>query len=86
MQLQRSRRRSSQTWSNSNRWAQSDFLSLLSSVGNLNDLLADGVVSARVIVGGVLLSGDELFGMEELSIGAGANLVDGCGLEIDLQE
>ena len=41
----------------------------------VNDLLADGVVAAGVVVGGVLLACDELFRVEELTVGAGADLV-----------
>ena len=46
----------------------------------IDDLLADGVVTTRVVVGGVLLTGDELFGVEQLTIRARANLI--CGKKI----
>jgi len=36
----------------------------------VDDLLADGVVAARVVVGRVLLARDELLGVEELTVGA----------------
>jgi hypothetical protein len=49
----------------------------------VNNLLADGVVATGVVVGGVLLAGDELLGVEELAVGAGADLVDHGGLEVD---
>merc|ERR1719164_21007 len=51
--------------------------------GEVNDLLADGVVTTGEVVGGVLLAGDELLGVEELAVGAGADLIDHGGLEIE---
>jgi len=41
----------------------------------IDDFLADGVVSTGVVVGGVLLAGDKLLGVEQLAVGAGADLV-----------
>ena len=41
----------------------------------VNDLLADGVVTAGVVVGGILLARDKLFRMEELAVGSGPDLV-----------
>ena len=49
----------------------------------IDDLLADGVVTAGVVVGGVFLAGDELFGVEELAISSGPDLIDDGGFEID---
>jgi len=49
----------------------------------INDLLTDGVMTTGEVVGGILLSGDELLGVEQLSVGAGTDLVDDCGLEIE---
>jgi len=49
----------------------------------IDDLLTDGVVSTSVVVRGILLSGDELLGMVQLSVGSRANLVNDGGLEID---
>jgi hypothetical protein len=49
----------------------------------VDNLLADGVVAARVVVGGVLLARDELLGVEQLAVGAGAHLVDDGRLEVD---
>ena len=49
----------------------------------VDDLLADGVVAAGVVVGGVLLAGDQLLRVVELAVGAGADLVDDGGLEVD---
>lgn len=43
----------------------------------------DGVVSASIVVGGILLSGDQLLRVEELTIRSGADLIDHGGLQID---
>ena len=40
----------------------------------VDDLLADGVVTPRVVVGGVLLAGHQLLGVEQLPVGPGPNL------------
>ena len=48
----------------------------------IDDLLADGVVSSGVVVGGVFLACDQLFRVEELSVGAGSDLIDDGWLEI----
>ena len=49
----------------------------------VNDLLANGVVTTGVVVGGILLTSDQLLGVEELTVGTGADLVDDGGLQID---
>ena len=49
----------------------------------IDDLLTDGVVSTSVVIRGILLSGDELLGMVQLSVRSRANLVYDGGLEID---
>ena len=49
----------------------------------INNLLTDGVVTTGEVVGGILLTGDELLGVEELSVGAGTDLIDDGGLEIE---
>ena len=41
----------------------------------VDDLLADGVVATGVVVGGILLAGDQLLGVEQLAVGASANLI-----------
>ena len=41
----------------------------------VNNLLSDGVMTTGVVVGGILLSGDELLGVEQLTVGAGTNLI-----------
>merc|ERR1712018_226074 len=48
----------------------------------VHDLLADGVVTTSVVVGGILLAGDQLLGVEQLTVCAGADLVDDGGLQI----
>ena len=42
---------------------------------HLDLLLADGVVAPGVVVGSILLAGDELLGVEELAVGPGSDLV-----------
>ena len=42
---------------------------------NVDDLLADGVVAAGVVVGCVLLPSDQLLGVEELAVGSCAHLI-----------
>mmetsp|Transcript_6627 Transcript_6627/g.12784 ORF Transcript_6627/g.12784 Transcript_6627/m.12784 type:complete len:469 (+) Transcript_6627:65-1471(+) len=49
----------------------------------VNNLLSDGVVTTGVVVGGILLAGDQLLRVVELSVGAGANLVHHTRLEVD---
>merc|ERR1719387_807726 len=48
----------------------------------IDDLFADGVVSAREIVRGVLLAADQLLGVEELTVRARADLVHAGGLQV----
>jgi len=40
----------------------------------VNKLLADGVVATGIVVGSILLAADELLGVEELLVGAVADL------------
>ena len=35
------------------------------------------------VVGGILLTGDQLLGVEQLTVGTGADLIDHGGLQID---
>ncbi len=49
----------------------------------VDDFLSDCIMSARIIICRVFLSGDELLGVEELAVGAGADLVDDGGLEVE---
>ena len=49
----------------------------------VDNLLADGVVTTGVVVGGILLSSDELFRVEKLSVSSGSDLIDDSRLQID---
>jgi len=49
----------------------------------VDDLTSNGVVATGEVVGGILLSGDELLGVEQLSVSSGADLIDDGGLEIE---
>jgi len=49
----------------------------------INDFLTDGIVTTGEVVGGILLTGDELLWVEQLSIGTGTNLINDCRLEIE---
>ena len=49
----------------------------------IDDLLTDGVVTSGEVVGSILLTGDELLGVEELSVGTSSDLIDNGGLEIE---
>jgi len=40
-------------------------------------------VTTGIVVSSILLSADELFGVEELTIGSGADLIDDGGLQIE---
>lgn len=48
----------------------------------VNELLSDGVVAAGIVVRGILLAGDQVLGVEQGAVGAGADLVDDVGLQI----
>ena len=49
----------------------------------INNFLSNGVVTSGEVVGGIFLSGDQLLGVEELSVGSGSDFVDDSGLEIE---
>jgi len=49
----------------------------------VNNFLTDGVVTTGEVVGGILLTRDELLGVEKLSVGAGTDFIDNGGLEIE---
>ena len=51
----------------------SQFTDLLLDV--IDHFLADGVVTTSVVVGGVLLASDQLLGVEQLAVGASADLI-----------
>jgi len=41
----------------------------------VNDLLADGVVTTGVVVGRILLAGDQLLRVKQLAVSTGTNLI-----------
>jgi len=49
----------------------------------VNNLLSDRVVSSGVVVGGILLSVDELLGVVQLTVCSASGLVNYSGLQID---
>ena len=49
----------------------------------VDNFLTTGVVATGEVVGGVFLAGDQLLRVEELAVGAGADLIDDGGLEIE---
>merc|ERR1719326_1234531 len=49
----------------------------------VNNLLPDGVVAAGEVVGGILLTGDQLLRVEELAVGTRADLIDHGRLQVD---
>merc|ERR1711871_975556 len=52
--------------------------------GEVHDLLTHGVVATGIVVGSILLTGDKLLGVVELTVGTGADLVDHSGLEVEV--
>jgi len=40
-------------------------------------------MSSGEVVGGVFFSGDQLFGVEELSVGSGSDFVDDGGFQVE---
>lgn len=42
---------------------------------SVDQFLSDGVVTTSVVVGGIFLSGDHLFWMEQLLVGSSADLI-----------
>jgi len=51
--------------------------------GGVNQILANGVVTAGKVVGCILATADELIGVVETAVGASADLVDNARLKID---
>ena len=49
----------------------------------VNDFLSNGVVTTGVVVGSIFLSGDELFRVEQLTVGSSADLINNGWLQID---
>ena len=40
-------------------------------------------MSSGEVVGGIFFSGDQLFGVEQLSVGSGSDLIDDSGFQIE---
>jgi hypothetical protein len=51
--------------------------------GEVDNFLSNGVVTTGVVIGGVFLTGDQLLGVEQLTVGSGADLVNDGGFEIE---
>jgi len=49
----------------------------------VDDLLADGVVTTGVVVGSILLAGDELLRVVELTVGASSDFIERSRLEVN---
>jgi len=49
----------------------------------IDDFLSDGVMSSGEVVGGIFLSGDQLFGVEKLSVGSGSDFINDGGFKIE---
>jgi len=49
----------------------------------IDDFFTDGVVTTGVVVGGILFAGDQLFGVEQLTVGTGTDLIDDSWFKID---
>jgi len=50
----------------------------------VDELLADCVMTTSVVVGRILLAGDHVLGVEEGTVGTGADLVDDVGLQVSV--
>jgi hypothetical protein len=50
--------------------------------GKINDFFTNGVVTSGEVVGGIFFTGDELFRMEELSVGTSSYFINDSGFEI----
>lgn len=49
----------------------------------VDDLLTNGVVTTGVVVGCILFAGDQLFRVEELTVGTGSDLINNSWLKIN---
>ena len=58
----------------------SQFLNLLQD--EITDLLANGVVTSGIVIGSILFACDELLRVEELAVGASANLINEWGFQV----
>ena len=48
----------------------------------INDLLANGIVTSGTVIGNIFFIGDKLRRVEELEVGASANLINDCGFQV----
>jgi len=48
----------------------------------VHNLLSDGVVTTGEVVGRILLTGDQLLRVEQLTVGSGTHLIDDGGLQV----
>jgi hypothetical protein len=51
--------------------------------GEVDNFLTDGVVTTGVVVGGIFLTSDQLFGVEKLTVGTSTDFIDDSGLEVE---
>jgi len=51
--------------------------------GKIDDFLTNGVVTSGEVVSGIFLTGDKLFGVEELSVGTSSNFIDDGRFQIE---
>jgi hypothetical protein len=49
----------------------------------VNHLLANGVMTTSIVVGGILLAADQQLGVEKVTVFASSDLVNGRGVEVD---
>jgi len=57
---------------------------LTDSVENqVDDFLTNGVVTTGIVVGGIFLTGDELFWVEQLAVGTSSDLIDYGWFQVD---
>jgi len=49
----------------------------------VDNLFADGVVASGIVVGSILLAGDQLLRVEQLTVGTSADLINYSGLQIN---
>lgn len=50
---------------------------------NVDNLLADGVVASGIVVGSILLAGDQLLWVKELAVCARSHLIDHSRFQVD---
>jgi len=49
----------------------------------VNNFLTNGVVTTGVVVGGIFLTGDQLFWVEQLTVGTSSHFIDNGWLQVD---